>query len=140
MTSIFTLLCYVRDDEFSRVFEVKIGQEESVPALKEAIKEKKSQAFRDVDVDSLVLWKVSVPFNRSLKGNVEQLNLIHDESLQPPDVLLDVFPSGLEKRTVHVVVERPPAGELPVAFMYPPDFRSYPPDLLPSTLLLCSRR
>jgi hypothetical protein len=111
MTSTFTLFCYVRDDEFSRVFEVKMGRERSVAALKEAIKEKKSQAFRDVDADSLVLWKVSAPFNRSLKGNVEQLNLIHDESLQPPDVLLDVFPSGLEKRTVHVVVERPPAGE-----------------------------
>jgi hypothetical protein len=111
MTSTFTLFCYVRGEESRRVFEVDIGKQKSVAALKKAIKEEKSQAFRDIDADSLVLWNVSVPFNRSLKGNVEQLSLVDDESLQPPDILVDVFPSGLEKRSVHIVVKRPPPGE-----------------------------
>jgi hypothetical protein len=38
---------------------VKIAPEESVGALKKAIKEEKKQRLRDIDADALDLWKVS---------------------------------------------------------------------------------
>jgi Crinkler effector protein N-terminal domain len=50
------LFCYVRGDLYNRAFEVKIGKEESVAALKENIKEKAGQTFCDIDEKSLVLW------------------------------------------------------------------------------------
>jgi hypothetical protein len=108
--SMFTLLCYVRGDDYKQVFEVNIGDHESIDALKDAIK-KKSQTFHDVDAGSLVLWNVLVPFNRRLKEEVEQLALVEDESLPPLDILSEVFPMGLEKRNVHIVIERPITGE-----------------------------
>ena len=40
------------------MFPVKIALEESVGALKDAIKEKKKQRLREIDADALDLWKV----------------------------------------------------------------------------------
>jgi Crinkler effector protein N-terminal domain len=84
----FKVLCYVRDDDYRHVFEIKIGMEESVATLKEAIKEETSKTFRDVDAKSLVLWKASVLFDRNLKEIVEALNPVDDDALQPLEILL----------------------------------------------------
>ena len=107
----FNLFCYVRGDDYKHTFEVKIGNEESVAALKKAIKEEKTQTFGNIDADSLTLWKAPVRFNRNLKESVEALNLVDDDSLQPPEILSELFPSGLEKKSVHIIVDRPPPGE-----------------------------
>lgn len=106
------LLCYVLGDDFQRAFEVEIGEEESVSFLKEAIKAESPQTFHEVDAPDLVLWKASVPFNQNLKENVEELSLVDDDALEPFDILSDVFTSGLENKTVHIVVDRPRPGEL----------------------------
>jgi len=53
------LNCFVLGGDPNRVFEIKIAPTESVSALKKAIKEEKKQTFRDVDADTLQLWKVS---------------------------------------------------------------------------------
>lgn len=102
------LFCYVRGDHYTQAFEVKIGKEESVAALKENIKEKAGQTFRDIDDKSLVLWKASVTYNKNLKENVELLDLDYDKSLEPLDSLSDIFSSELEKKSIHVVIDRPP--------------------------------
>jgi hypothetical protein len=57
------LLCYVRGDDYKNAFRVTIGMEEWVADLKEAIKEKKRPYFDHIPADSLVLWKVSVPYD-----------------------------------------------------------------------------
>jgi hypothetical protein len=49
----------VLGDDPSHIFEIKIAPTESVSALKELIKEKKSPQFDDVPADYLKLWKVS---------------------------------------------------------------------------------
>jgi hypothetical protein len=108
----FNLLCYVRGDHYKHTFIVKIEEEEAVATLKEAIKMTKTPAFNYIPADSLVIWNASVSFNRALKENVEALNLVDDDSLQPPEILSDLFPSGLEKKSVHSIVDRPPPGEL----------------------------
>ena len=107
MNATFTLNCYVRGDRCNQAFEVDIGIEKSVAALKEAIKVKKSPYFDHTPADSLVLWNVSVPFTRPLKAKVEKLVLADDESLQPLDSLSDLFSSELHKGNIHIVVDRP---------------------------------
>src|ERR1700692_556695 len=100
-SSFLKLICHVKGEPYKHTFEVKIGEEETVAALKKAIKEEKSPDFDHIPAGSLVLWNAPVRFNRNLKEKVEALNLVDDDSLEPPEILSDLFPSGLEKMTVH---------------------------------------
>jgi Crinkler effector protein N-terminal domain len=111
----FKLLCYVRGDPYTQAFYVKIEEDEDVAALKKAIKAKASQTFRDFDYKSLVIWKSFVTYDKNLKENVERLDLDYNKSLKPLDSLSDIFSSELEKKSVHVIVERPPPGEFSYA-------------------------
>ncbi len=56
---LITLNCWVLSDHPDRVFPVKIAPEESVGALRKAIKEEKRPVFDDIPADRLDLWKVS---------------------------------------------------------------------------------
>ena len=56
---LLTISCWVFLDDPDRVFPVKIAPEESVGALKDEIKKKKSPIFDDMPADRLDLWKVS---------------------------------------------------------------------------------
>jgi hypothetical protein len=58
MSGNLELNCWVLGDDYNRTFPVKIANNETVAALKKAIKEEKKRAFLDVDADSLDLWKV----------------------------------------------------------------------------------
>ena len=107
-----TLICYVRDDNCKQAFEVEIDKAKSVSALREAIKEKTRPKFDDISADSLSLWKASVPINRDLKKCVETLNLVDDDSLYSYEILSDIFSSGLEGKSVHIIIDRHHSGEL----------------------------
>ena len=108
-----TLICYVRgDDDCKQAFEVEIGTSKSVSTLREAIKEKTRPKFDDIPADSLSLWKASVPINRDLKKCVEALNLVDDDSLCSFDILSDIFSSDLERKSVHIIIDRCHSGEL----------------------------
>src|SRR4051812_16630066 len=77
MSTTFTLFCHVNGDPPDSVFPVKIDKKESVGILKDAIKEKKSNAFQGIDADQLTLWRVSIPGdNHQALAN---LNLKNDE-------------------------------------------------------------
>ncbi|KAM6494879.1 hypothetical protein JOM56_009502 [Amanita muscaria] len=105
------LFCYVRDDDYKQAFLLEIKENELVSTLRKSIKEKKRPKFDHIPADSLVLWRVSVPFDQNLKENVEALNLVSNDKLQTVDILSDLFPSGLQTKTVHVVVDRPHSGK-----------------------------
>jgi hypothetical protein len=123
------LLCYMRGDDPQQTFEVEIDKAESVAALKKRIKDENGETFRGVDARLLLLWGVCEPFDQSIKEKIEALNLVVDNALQPPDILSDVFPPELEKRTVHIVVDHLP-GELftvlrllrPICIPMPPKY------------------
>ncbi|KAI1288806.1 hypothetical protein EDD11_009648 [Mortierella claussenii] len=57
--NLLTLFCVV--DGESRPFSVKIESTETISALKDEIKKKKSPRFDDVAADELTLWSVSIP-------------------------------------------------------------------------------
>lgn len=113
------LLCYVRGDNPRYTFIVNINEDKTVSELKDTIKEKKRPNFDDIPADSLSLWKASVPINRDLKECVEALNLVDEDSLYSHEILSDIFSSGLEEKSVHIIVERPNSGELqlPMSFL-----------------------
>jgi Crinkler effector protein N-terminal domain len=122
MTTIFTLLCYVRGDDYKNAFEVKIGKEETVAELREAIKKENTQMCRAIDANLLVLWKVSILCDQNLAKNVDDLNLVDDtlppvsaahpnndqiQSLSPVLKLSEVFLEPPVGQHVHIVVNSP---------------------------------
>ena len=106
------LFCYVRGDDPRCTFEVNIDEEGTVSDLKDAIKEEFRPEFDDIPASSLSLWKASVHCNLDLKKRVEALNLVDDDSLLPGEILSDIFSSGLESRSVHIIIKLPYLGEL----------------------------
>ena len=101
-----TLVCYVRGDDHTCVFNVQINKTESVADLKKAIKKEISTKFDDITAKDLRLWKASVPITRDLKKDVDALKLLDDDSL-PYAILSKIFLSDLEKESVHIIIGRP---------------------------------
>jgi hypothetical protein len=112
--SILTLLCYVRGDSVNKVFAVKIDNRQLVLELKDAIKEATKVTFRDINARSLVLWKLFLPVNQSLRVNVENLNPPNEDALLPNAILSEIFPDELDMRTIHILV----AGEFQCSSSY----------------------
>jgi hypothetical protein len=102
----FTLNCWVRAPHVGRIFGVKISNTETVATLKEAIKDKNSEAFRDVDAITLDLYKPRNPVPKPYKPNLNKFNLLeHGELLEMgDDEISEVFPEPPPKRHIHVIV------------------------------------
>ena len=56
---LINLNCLILGDDTSNIFKVQIASTATVGALKAAIKEKRENAFRNVDANALQLWRVS---------------------------------------------------------------------------------
>ena len=111
---ILELNCLVQGDDLSHLFTVKIGKSENVSTLKDMIKEKKTHAFRNIDADSLVLWKVSMPTDGLDTQDPGIVDLDDHQALLPMDALSEVFSNDEPLRKyLHIVVRSPPhaAGE-----------------------------
>ncbi|KAF9093994.1 hypothetical protein BGX27_001539 [Mortierella sp. AM989] len=108
------LFCILEDD--SSAFEVKLAPDDSIAALKEAIKGKNPNDLQGVDPDKLVLWSISIP--SAPKRKITLANLTDEEKAnKKPEELEDstseiseVFDTAPPKKTIHVIVQRPSAG------------------------------
>ncbi len=105
------LNCLILGEGPGHIFPLEIPGTKTVGALREAIKDKKKNAFYHVDADTLILWRVSVPDDGSLKLNLSGLNLVDESSLAPMQVLSEVFSVPPIPKNVHIVVKPPPARE-----------------------------
>ena len=111
------LNCIVFGDDPSHIFPVKIANTESVGALKDAIKEKKKPIFNHVPADALDIFRVSIPVDEELDAALQSFRLEHDPQngvhhlSVPVKRLKGVFGGPIEEH-IHVLVKRPPAGEL----------------------------
>ena len=56
------LFCWVKGDDPNQTFALRIASTQTIGDLKNAIKGKKQSKFRDVDADTLKIWKVSVSY------------------------------------------------------------------------------
>ncbi|KAF9896204.1 hypothetical protein BX616_007930, partial [Lobosporangium transversale] len=89
-------------------FPVKIPSNCSVGELQQAIKARKSNAFKDIDADKLTLYKVSIPDegNTVLESEIESKEALAIASME----LWEIFTSELPRKTIHIFVKLPPQG------------------------------
>ena len=99
------------NDDTSHIFPIEIAESKTVGALRKAIKDEKRHAFKHVDADTLVLWKVSVPVSRNLADNLSKFDFVDEGSLLPMEELSEVFSDSPGRKCLHIVVRVPP-GEL----------------------------
>jgi len=91
-------------------------------------------------VNSQLSVKVSIVINKDLKSKVDKRLFLDDEPLSEADPLSDIFPQEPAPRTLHIVIQAPPAGEyIPAFCCVPITFHSvpHPGPLLPTLDLYC---
>ena len=98
--------CWTLGDRCEHVFSVQISRNKNVDALKGAIKAKKHPSLKDIDANTLILYKVSILYSPELAEHATALEL-NELKLHPLDILSEVFADGLLRKHVHVVVEIP---------------------------------
>ncbi|KAF9347431.1 hypothetical protein BGX26_001074 [Mortierella sp. AD094] len=101
-----SLFCLVDGQPTSQVFEVEIDRNACISRLKDAIKAKKSKAFRDIDADGFTLWHVSLPISPK---KIILSELTPDEKGRrlddPSSEIEEVFGAEPQKKTIHVIVK-----------------------------------
>ncbi|KAK3838750.1 MAG: hypothetical protein JOS17DRAFT_786655 [Linnemannia elongata] len=109
------LFCLVDGEPQSNVFSVKATPTDTIDDLKKLIKAEKAPRFDDVAADELTLWRVSIQVVSANKHKPILLNEIDSPTeLDPTDDVSDVFPEVPPKKTIHVIVHRPPPVHAPV--------------------------
>ena len=122
MANTLELNCFVSGDDPDHIFTIKIANTKNVGALKDAIKDKNEHLFQHLDGKTLVIQKVSLPVDESLKENLR--NLSGEKLSFPLDKLSKVF-SNLDDTNLHIVVGGPPGA------CKCHSFAVFLPDLLP---------
>ncbi|OAQ23273.1 hypothetical protein K457DRAFT_234897 [Linnemannia elongata AG-77] len=113
---ILNLFCLVDGEGTSNAFSVKVASTDTVDGLKKLIKAEKTNKFSDFDADQFTLWRVSIPVVPANRHKPIFLNEIESPvELDPTDDVSEAFPSRnkLPKKTIHVIVQRPPAAQSP---------------------------
>jgi len=105
------LFCLVDGEPQSNVFSVKPSAAATVDDLKKLIKTEKSPEFDDIAADKLTLWSVSIPVTGDdIPIQLDQVTDTDKKKLDPTDDIADVFPDKPPKKTIHIIVQRPPQG------------------------------
>ena len=105
------LFCLVYGESTSQAFSVEIDHIKTVDGLKKLTKNEKTPRFDDVAADELTLWRVSIPVVPATKHKPIVLTEIDSTTeLDPRDDLSDVLEDKPPKKTIHIIVQRPPPG------------------------------
>ncbi|KAI8355057.1 hypothetical protein B0O80DRAFT_52621 [Mortierella sp. GBAus27b] len=109
-----TLFCLVEGEATGNAFPVSTSSAATVGELKDLIKTETANQFSDVDANQLTLWKVcrAITDNEELPILLDRLN--EKKKLGQADELSDVFEEKPPKKTIHVIVQRPPQVHAPV--------------------------
>ncbi|KAF9898821.1 hypothetical protein EC991_010310 [Linnemannia zychae] len=104
-----TLFCLVDGEATTKAFPVEIAPAKTIGDLKKLIKDAKPNAFEHIDANDLVLWRIDHPVIAASKHNPILLSAINSPTeLDPTDDISDVFPEAPRKKTIHIIVQRPP--------------------------------
>ncbi|KAG0195588.1 hypothetical protein BGX28_001035, partial [Mortierella sp. GBA30] len=104
-----TLFCLIDGEAASSVFPVSASTTTTIGDLKDLIKTKIANDFRDVDADKLTLWRVTISNtdeNEELPISLESLNA---KKLRATSKLSMIF-ADLPEDAIHVIVQRPLPG------------------------------
>ncbi|KAG0247565.1 hypothetical protein BG011_001294, partial [Mortierella polycephala] len=107
-----TLFCLVDGEPTSNAFSVMVASGDTVDGLKELIKTKKSPEFDGIATDNLILWLVVIPDDKH--GSVITIDALDDKAVldNPITRLSKLFADVLPEDTIHIIVQRPPRGDL----------------------------
>jgi hypothetical protein len=105
--AVYTLNCFVKGGADS--FEVDIAKGASVSKLKEAIKEKKSNAFANIDVDDFLLYQADFP-DKELVKRVDEHLKANPSALRGTQKLKSLFPKLPKDDEIHIIIVRIPSG------------------------------
>ena len=110
-TKLLQLNCWVFGEDPNSIFPVKIVATKTVSTLKDAVKEKKQPVLNHIAASMLVLWKVSIPNNDSLKTNISKLVLVDEGLLLATAELLEFFLETPIQKHLHVIIKALSAAE-----------------------------
>ncbi|KAG0354706.1 hypothetical protein BGZ54_001517, partial [Gamsiella multidivaricata] len=113
MTDVLPLFCLVEGHSTSRAFIIDVPAAHTVANLESLIKAKRTPEFDDIAADKLTLWLVSIPvLDDEDDGEPAVMldGLSEKKELKPTTRLSKLFPEGLPKDAVHIIVQRPPAA------------------------------
>ena len=106
-SQLLSLNCFIHGDDPDRMFTVEVPKTENVSILKSLIKKKNSSSFGNVDAKNIDLRKVDFPIVDFPTKNF----LTDGPKLGSGELLLDVFPSELDIKFIHVIVYVPVRSE-----------------------------
>ncbi|KAF8954098.1 hypothetical protein BGZ46_003021, partial [Entomortierella lignicola] len=106
MTQKIKLFCILDGD--SSAFEVKLDADDSIAALKKAIKKEKEPRFDDIAADELVLFHVAV-LDEGKHVNLSKVEVPTPLIIGSAEIS-EVFGTAPAKKTIHVIVQRPSPG------------------------------
>ncbi|KAG0167291.1 hypothetical protein DFQ30_006200, partial [Apophysomyces sp. BC1015] len=100
------LFCLIDGELLKNAFPVEIDSTSTVGHLKDAIKLKKSNFFKDVDADNLTLWLVKIPEDK--EGSAIKLGELDEkeELTRPRKTMTALFPTPPDELT-YILVQRP---------------------------------
>ncbi|KAF9419837.1 hypothetical protein BGZ76_004194 [Entomortierella beljakovae] len=99
-----TLFCYLKGE--SQAFPVTISTEKTVAELKKAIKKEKTPRLDDISADELLLWKVSIPFDKNTIYSDITGSSLEEGALCPATRLSSLYPVGLQEGIINIFAER----------------------------------
>ena len=102
------ILCLVEGDDFiQNIFDVNVSKNESIRALKRAIKEAKTNDLAHVDADKLELWKADIPFGTEPKIQ----DLPTTNKLLAIRQIVDYWPKEMPPNCINILIALPPPGK-----------------------------
>ncbi|KAG0196176.1 hypothetical protein BGX33_001959, partial [Mortierella sp. NVP41] len=108
-----SLFCLVDGEATTNAFPVEIESTKTIGDLKDLIKAKQSPDFDDIVANSLTLWRVSIPDDDDNDEHPILLDKVSEKKkLKATTKLSKVFDTELPEDTIHVIVQRPPQGDL----------------------------
>ncbi|KAG0196582.1 hypothetical protein BGX28_009959 [Mortierella sp. GBA30] len=106
-----TLVCVVNGHPAKDAFKVETEPSKSIDHLKKLIKVAKAPKFDDVAADELTLWSTSIPIIVEEEESAIILDTQDKKTrLHPASELSEVFGDNLPKKTIHIIVHRPPSA------------------------------
>ncbi|KAG9070446.1 hypothetical protein KI688_007982 [Linnemannia hyalina] len=120
MAEDLTLFCLIDGQSIFNAFSVEINPRKTIDGLKKFIRNEKTPRFDDVAADELTLWRVSIPdADDDDDDDGENLPILPDnipnkdrKKLKATRELSDVFREEPAKRTIHIIVQRPPPAHV----------------------------
>ncbi|KAF8656989.1 hypothetical protein AX16_002300, partial [Volvariella volvacea WC 439] len=106
MSNPISLFCLIYGEPFARAFEIELGREKTISALKELIIAKKPNYFQSIDADQLDLWKVEIPVTDD-DETPQKPELDDEDILSPTKKIGKLFPVEPAEDHVHIIIQGP---------------------------------